>query len=77
MVKYKSLSPPDYDVSQITAPVSLHYADNDLLAQPAVCKVYENSCTLSEFAWHFKYKSYNLLNYQQFNTIFLSLYYVQ
>lgn len=32
LIKYKSLSPPVYDVSKITAPVHLIYSENDWLA---------------------------------------------
>ncbi|XP_059621083.1 lipase 3-like [Phlebotomus argentipes] len=30
--KYGSISPPDYPLSQITAPIALHFGDNDWLA---------------------------------------------
>nr|CAD7434529.1 unnamed protein product [Timema monikensis] len=32
LLKYGSLNPPDYDLSKVTAPVSLHYSNNDWLA---------------------------------------------
>jgi hypothetical protein len=32
ILKYGRFTPPDYDVSKVTAPVVLHYADNDWLA---------------------------------------------
>ncbi|KAJ4452179.1 hypothetical protein ANN_03697, partial [Periplaneta americana] len=32
LVVYGQLSPPDYDLSKVTAPVFLHYSDNDWLA---------------------------------------------
>lgn len=30
--KYGSMSPPSYDLNKVTAPVALHYSDNDWLA---------------------------------------------
>lgn len=32
LVKYGQLSPPSYDLGAVTAPVFLHYSDNDWLA---------------------------------------------
>lgn len=32
LIKYGSLSPPDYNLKAVTAPVFLHYSDNDWLA---------------------------------------------
>lgn len=32
LAKYGSMKPPKYDLSKITAPVALHYGDNDWLA---------------------------------------------
>nr|CAD7606560.1 unnamed protein product [Timema genevievae] len=32
LFKYGSLEPPDYDLSKVTAPVALHYSNNDWLA---------------------------------------------
>ncbi|XP_066999666.2 lipase 3 [Anabrus simplex] len=32
MIKYKRATPPDYDLSKVTAPVYLHYSENDWLA---------------------------------------------
>nr|CAD7609807.1 unnamed protein product [Timema genevievae] len=34
LATYGSLTPPDYDLSKITAPVFLHWSDNDLMADP-------------------------------------------
>ncbi|CAG2069035.1 unnamed protein product, partial [Timema podura] len=36
LATYGSLTPPDYDLSKITAPVFLHWSDNDLMADPKV-----------------------------------------
>lgn len=41
---YGSYDPPDYDLSQITAPVSLHYSTNDFLSYEKV-----RSCVLFTF----------------------------
>lgn len=32
LLKYGSFSPPDYNLQAITAPVYLHYSDNDFMA---------------------------------------------
>lgn len=32
IAKYGSMSPPKYDLSKVTAPVALHYGDNDWMA---------------------------------------------
>lgn len=41
LVKYKSLFPPNYDLSKITAPVALFYSHNDwLAAEVDVLKLY-------------------------------------
>lgn len=34
MIKYKQLTPPDYDISNIKTPIALYYAHNDWLAVP-------------------------------------------
>ncbi|GLG98545.1 Lipase [Gryllus bimaculatus] len=34
LAKYGSLKAPSYDLSKLTAPVALHYADNDIMAVP-------------------------------------------
>lgn len=34
IIKYKQLTPPNYDLSKVTAPVALHYSDNDWLSHP-------------------------------------------
>uniref|UniRef100_A0A1B6LG62 Uncharacterized protein n=2 Tax=Graphocephala atropunctata TaxID=36148 RepID=A0A1B6LG62_9HEMI len=34
IILYNSTTPPLYNLSQVTVPVSLHYGDNDLLASP-------------------------------------------
>ncbi|CAG2059734.1 unnamed protein product, partial [Timema podura] len=34
LATYGSLTPPDYDLSKITAPVFLHWSDNDWMADP-------------------------------------------
>nr|CAD7433083.1 unnamed protein product [Timema monikensis] len=34
LATYGSLTPPDYDLSKITAPVYLHWSDNDWMADP-------------------------------------------
>lgn len=31
-IKYGRLTPPDYDLKKVTAPVALHYSDNDWLS---------------------------------------------
>lgn len=31
-IKYGRLTPPDYDLKKITAPIALHYSDNDWLS---------------------------------------------
>ena len=33
---YGQEEPPEYDVTQITAPVALYWSDNDWLAEPVV-----------------------------------------
>ena len=33
---YGQEDPPEYDVTKITAPVALYWADNDWLAEPVV-----------------------------------------
>ena len=33
---YGQDEPPEYDVTQITAPVALYWSDNDWLAEPVV-----------------------------------------
>jgi len=34
MVVYGQMTPPDYHLNRVIAPVYLHYADNDWLAHP-------------------------------------------
>jgi hypothetical protein len=36
LLTYGQLSPPAYDLSKITAPVALHYSENDWLAAVTV-----------------------------------------
>jgi hypothetical protein len=36
MLIYGQLTPPDYDLGKVTAPVALHYSQNDWLAAIAV-----------------------------------------
>lgn len=36
MAKYKRMTPPLYDLQQITAPVALYYAQNDFLTSVKV-----------------------------------------
>lgn len=36
MKRYKRESPPDYDISKISAPVSLHYGEGDFLVTEKV-----------------------------------------
>ncbi|KAG8260641.1 hypothetical protein J6590_092470 [Homalodisca vitripennis] len=36
IILYKSTTPPLYNLSKVSVPVSLHYGDNDLLARPMV-----------------------------------------
>lgn len=39
MAKYGSISPPDYELSKVTAPIALHYSDNDWLAAIKVYRI--------------------------------------
>lgn len=34
LVEYGKLNPPDYELKDVTAPVTLHYAVNDWMAEP-------------------------------------------
>lgn len=34
LIRYKHLSPPDYDISNIQVPISIYYAQDDWLADP-------------------------------------------
>ena len=36
MIRYGQETPPEYDLSKVTCPVSLFWSDNDLLADPEV-----------------------------------------
>ena len=36
MARYGQETPPEYDLSYVTCPVSLFWSDNDLLADPEV-----------------------------------------
>jgi hypothetical protein len=46
---YGHLSPPDYDLSKVTAPVALHYSENDWLAAITVSG-HINSC-INSSSW--------------------------
>lgn len=52
LLKYGSFSPPNYDLSSVTAPVFLHYSDNDWLA--AVTDVDELASKLGNLAGKFR-----------------------
>lgn len=40
LAKYGVMIPPSYDLKKVTAPVALHYGDNDWLAAVRVCKIF-------------------------------------
>lgn len=40
LVVYNATEPPDYDFTNVTVPIALFYADNDLLVNDVVC----NAC---------------------------------
>lgn len=52
LLKYGSLTPPDYNLNSITAPVFLHYSDNDWLA--AVKDVDELAAKLGNLVGKFR-----------------------
>lgn len=52
LIRYGSLTPPDYDLKAVTAPVFLHYSDNDWLA--AVKDVDELASKLGNLAGKLK-----------------------
>lgn len=43
MVVYGQMTPPDYHLNKVIAPVYLHYADNDWLAHPLDVDRIENN----------------------------------
>lgn len=62
--RYGSSSPPDYDLKKITAPVYLHYSDNDWLAH--VKDVDELASKLGNLVGKFRVPDgkFNHLDYQ-------------
>jgi lysosomal acid lipase/cholesteryl ester hydrolase len=63
MLKYGSITPPDYNLGSITAPVFLHYSDNDWMA--AVTDVDELASKLGNLIGKFRVSDpkFNHLDY--------------